>query len=308
MHSESFKAGLIKAANEAGGDGAYIEGFLKEASVLGESIDFFINEAEKQSNDPEFRTKLAAELLPLLYGKEKAALYAPLFVKEAEGWLDDIGSYFNQGGEWVGTQLGNMFAEKGNQESMDKYKSMGSGILGGGVGALGGLLLGKGLNISPIAGALVGGLLGGAAGHFGNEGYLKKTTGLTEPRTGRMYVGDDVEENQLKRLGALTEEQRGAEVAANTARILKSPQGMAAQAEQAKRLAEQAKQAKRQATQAQWFTDLPKHIIERYGDPKGMLQPAYLGDYGDAWKVTPLKNQNKPYDVTPPRAPLEPKP
>lgn len=178
MHSESFKAGLIKAASDAGGDGAYIEGFLKEASVLGESIDFFINEAEKQSNDPEFRTKLAFELLPLLYGKEKAALYAPLFVKEAEGWLDDIGSYFNQGGEWVGTQLGNMFAEKGNQESMDKYKNMGSGILGGGVGALGGLLLGKGLNISPIAGALVGGLLGGAAGHFGNQGYLKKTTRL----------------------------------------------------------------------------------------------------------------------------------
>ena len=276
MHSESFKAGLIKAASDAGGDGAYIEGFLKEASVLGESIDFFINEAEKQSNDPEFRTKLAAELLPLLYGKEKAALYAPLFVKEAEGWLDDIGSYFNQGGEWVGTQLGNMFAEKGNQESMDKYKNMGSGILGGGVGALGGLLLGKGLNISPIAGALVGGLLGGAAGHFGNQGYLKKTTGLTEPRTGRMYVGNNVEENQLQRLGALTPDQVGAEVANNKARILKSPQGVAALAEQAKRQAEQAK-------------------------------PAYMGDYREAWKdylPRPLKPQNKPYGVTPPRNPI----
>lgn len=273
MHSESFKAGLIKAASDAGGDGAYIEGFLKEASVLGESIDFFINEAEKQSNDPEFRTKLAFELLPLLYGKEKAALYAPLFVKEAEGWLDDIGSYFNQGGEWVGTQLGNMFAEKGNQESMDKYKNMGSGILGGGVGALGGLLLGKGLNISPIAGALVGGLLGGAAGHLGNQGYLKKTTGLTEALSGSRPKYH-FEENQLKRLNALTPVQGAAEVAANRERILNSPEGRAAQAEEAKRLA---------------------------------ALPTYLGDYGDTWKKylpnQNIPNPNKPYPDTTPRIP-----
>lgn len=276
MHSESFKAGLIKAASDAGGDGAYIEGFLKEASVLGESIDFFINEAEKQSNDPEFRTKLAFELLPLLYGKEKAALYAPLFVKEAEGWLDDIGSYFNQGGEWVGAQLGNMFAEKGNQESMDKYKNMGSGILGGGVGALGGLLLGKGLNISPIAGALVGGLLGGAAGHFGNQGYLKKTTGYTEALSGSRPKYN-VEENQIKRLSALTPDERAAEVDANADRILNSPEGRAAQAEQAKR------QAERTKLHAAQFRNLPED----------QAQP-----------ILPNQNKNKIYGDTPFRNPL----
>lgn len=139
---------FIKNAEEAGCDPVYVLGFLDEATDIMNKWAEYVDEAEKQSGDPLYRYKLAEDLSRLV----KPGAYNNPLVLDTFNYLQ---SYNHMG----------------------KQASFGTTAGGGGIGALIGLLLGQGLFNSPMLGLLLGGLGGGALGHFYGDNIMDKLKG-----------------------------------------------------------------------------------------------------------------------------------
>lgn len=138
----NFENGFIKGAEALGVDEPFMRGYLKYAQDVLESWVPYVATAEKLSGDPEFRYKLAADII--LMGKKDS-------LEKCAG--EGLG-----GVDWMGML-----------DSLGKHIGGSSGLggllAGGGGGSLIGLLLSKALGISPYLGLLLGGALGGGAGY-----------------------------------------------------------------------------------------------------------------------------------------------
>ena len=152
--SLNFEAGFLKEAEQAGCDVSFLRGLLKEADEMVASWKAAFDELADQSGDPNYRTKLAHELI---YFNQRY----PEVIKQAglEDFMGSVNNGFNQAGSWI-------------TNFIKQHPEFLSQLLKGGVGGgLGGLALG-GLMGHPGMGMMMGGLAGAAAYPAYNMGYL----------------------------------------------------------------------------------------------------------------------------------------
>lgn len=146
-----FEEGFIKGATALGVEEPFMRGYLKYAQEVTDTWIPYVNAAAKASGDPDFRVKLAADII--LLGKKQA-------LEKCAGLGDELGNI-----DWMG-MLDSLGGKLGGSSGL------GGLLAGGGGGSLIGLLLSKALGISPYLGLLLGGALGGGAGYqFGTGGF-----------------------------------------------------------------------------------------------------------------------------------------
>ena len=166
-----FEEGFLKEAAAQGLDVGFLKGMIAEASEIQQKWAEVFEEAEKESGDPQFRTKLANEIVYWSISTN------PPIEKDAN-WLDDMMA--SQGGEGVQ----NFFNDTGNvisgaKEGDPGYNQHGGwgGAAAGGVGGgLLGLLIGL-LTKNPMLGLMLGGLGGAGLGGLFGSGYAQKHWG-----------------------------------------------------------------------------------------------------------------------------------
>ena len=142
--------GFLKGATANGGDKDFFLGYLNYFDGIAKEASEMINKAEEVSKDPEYRLKLASEILSRTNVKIAVAPTVPPEAAGAspEGLQGGLGAVFDS--------LGGFFG--GDQQ-------LGGRIAGGGGGALIGLLLSNILGTDPITGILISSILGlGGAG------------------------------------------------------------------------------------------------------------------------------------------------
>lgn len=132
--------GFVKGASEHGVPVDVVRGYLDYYQKIAIEAADWIKQAEEKSGDPEYKLKLAAEILSTATLTKKAF--------DWQGGLDKVLS-----------GIGGAFG--GNSD-------LGGTIAGGGGGALIGLLLANALGLDPMAGMLLSGLLGAGGGFLGN--------------------------------------------------------------------------------------------------------------------------------------------
>jgi hypothetical protein len=140
-----LEQGFIKRATELGVEEPFLKGYLATAQGISDAWSEKIAQVEKDNNDPQFRVKLAHDII----------MSSPKITKVAD--LESIMNSLHSGLGGLGQSLGG-------------GEGLGGMIGGGGGGAIIGLLLAKLLGLPPMVGLLLGGLGGGFLGHqFGNH-------------------------------------------------------------------------------------------------------------------------------------------
>ena len=148
--------GFLKGAAANGGDPDFFRGYLSYYQGLADQASSWIKQAEEKSGDPEYRLKLAEELIQNAKIKigNTEAVGAPVGLQGGLGEvLKSIGGLF--GGD----------------------QSLGGTIAGGGGGALIGLLLSNLLGTDPMTGLLMASILGIGGAGLGNAFGAGKLTG-----------------------------------------------------------------------------------------------------------------------------------
>lgn len=184
MKHNELELGFIKGAQEFGIEPEFIDGYVKQAE---ETYNFYcevIKEAEAKSNDPQFRTKLAFELLSANLNPEviKIALEKGAEEEGGPGILEMLGGLFQNGAQGIGNHFGG-----GTQGA-----GIGGAVMGSGGGALAGLLISKLLGINPLIGMLLMGSIGGGLGHhFGQGGAQQGANSIAAHADPSVAAGGD---------------------------------------------------------------------------------------------------------------------
>ena len=170
-----FEEGFFKEAAAHDCDIAFLRGYVKQADEIVEIWKQAFDELAEKSGDPQYKIKMANELVYL-------SMVSPNLTKQAEGgfesflgglgksvpMLGDAQNWISKGG--LGQTIGDLFKKNPNMLS--------SLIAGGGGGGLIGLLIGA-LTGHPMLGLTLGGLGGaGLSAYFGNKGIQDSVSGL----------------------------------------------------------------------------------------------------------------------------------
>ncbi len=173
MKYTEIEEGFIKGAEEFGIDRECIDAYLMEAQGAYDTFNEVISAAEVASGDPNFRIKMACDIIS---NNVSPILIKDAFDKTAEPGdiMDMIRNLFQSGANGLGSSLG-------------QSSGTGGALLGGGGGALIGLILSRVLGINPIMGMLLAGALGGGVGHhLGSSGTEQHPASLNMNNIGEV--------------------------------------------------------------------------------------------------------------------------
>jgi hypothetical protein len=177
-----FEEGFLKVAEQEGCNVNFLRGFIKEADEIVEKWALAFDMLEKEYNDPQYKTKVACELI-------RMTMISPAILKKAEEappaqtteptGIAGLLSGFTKGTGWQNSLeqgLGGQGAP-GFLGSIVKYLHENpdtlSGVIGGGgTGGLIGLLIGALLG-HPLVGLMLGGLGGAGLGTFMTHNQLQ---------------------------------------------------------------------------------------------------------------------------------------
>ena len=175
MKYTEIEEGFIKGAEEFGIDRECIDAYLMEAQGAYDTFNEVINAAEAASGDPHYRLKLATDLIS---NNASPEVIKTAFEKIALGedgqnpimsLLEALKGVAGNMASSIGSSLQGTRPGVSSPEALAGSDQLGGGILGGGGGALIGLLLSRVLGINPMIGMLLAGALGGYAGHKGMQ-------------------------------------------------------------------------------------------------------------------------------------------
>lgn len=161
-----FEEGFIKEAVATGCDEQFLRGYLAEADDMVDIWKSAFDKLAEDSHDPNYRLKLANELLYFNMKYPELLKEADFMntLREGMGGLTDRLGIGGKGG--INEQLGGMFAKPENKDLISSL------IAGGGGGGLIGLLLGV-LTGHPMVGLMLGGLGGAGLGAGIQQNWFK---------------------------------------------------------------------------------------------------------------------------------------
>lgn len=171
-----FEEGFIKEAVATGCDELFLRGYIAEADDMVETWKTAFDKLAEDSHDPQYRTKLANELL--YFNMKFPELVKQADVQDAlKNMFGNMTNKMGIGGEGgINSQLGGFFAKPENKDLISSL------IAGGGGGGLIGLLLGV-LTGHPMVGMMLGGLGGAGLSAGVQQNWFKnlfdKPTGET---------------------------------------------------------------------------------------------------------------------------------
>jgi hypothetical protein len=182
-----FVSGFLKLAEEEKCDVDFLKGYIKQADEIVDIWTQAFDVLAKESGDPQYKVKLANEIIRFTQLLPQIHKQADLQDTE-KGYENFLGGLNNgglsQGQNWLEHQSWMpQFIQQALHNNPNLLSSLLSGSMGGG---LGGLLIGALLG-HPMSGLMLGGLGGAASGAFlGNQGIrdmFNSGDGVPKPTT-----------------------------------------------------------------------------------------------------------------------------